>query len=158
MFNFFGLLLISSTIISPVHIEGNNVRVIDGDTIAVKQQMGQPDLKVRLACIDAPELKQPFGDFSKKFLETLVKNQTLTMYPFKTDIYGRTIASITLYNQITLQQLMVSSGMAFLYKGYKKDCPQYNTLNLFEQKAMEEKIGIWGQPNVVFPWDFRKKK
>jgi endonuclease YncB( thermonuclease family) len=48
--------------------------------------------------------------------------------------------------------------MAFVYRGYKRECPEYNTLILQEQKASEEKIGIWGQSNVVFPWDFRKKK
>jgi endonuclease YncB( thermonuclease family) len=39
----------------------------DGDTLRVRSSKGEI-LKVRFACIDAPELKQPLGEESRNYL------------------------------------------------------------------------------------------
>ncbi len=157
VFSVSGLTLMGASSITPITVNGNDVIVIDGDTIVVKQTLNQPEMRVRLACIDAPELKQSLGVESKEFLKTIIKDKTLTIYPIRVDLYGRSIASITRgMGEVTLQHLMVSNGMAYIYKTYKRDCQQYNTLSLLEKQAIEDKVGVWGQSENVFPWDFRK--
>ena len=158
VFSISGLALMGASTITPITVNGNDVRVIDGDTIVVKQTLNRPEIRVRLACIDAPELKQPLGVESKEFLKTIIKDKTLTIYPIRVDLYGRSIALITRgMGEVTVQHLMVSNGMAYTYKAYRRDCQQYNTLSLIEKQAIEDKAGVWGQSEIVFPWDFRKQ-
>ncbi len=52
-------------------ITGGVIGVSDGDTITVLDQ-NNTQYKIRLAGIDAPEKKQPFGNVSKKSLSDLV--------------------------------------------------------------------------------------
>ena len=51
-------------------LSGKVVSIHDGDTITVLQDKQQ--VKVRLFGIDAPELKQPYGKKSKRFLSNLI--------------------------------------------------------------------------------------
>lgn len=52
-------------------LQGRVVGVADGDTITVLDA-SNTQYKIRLAGIDAPEKKQPFGQVSKKSLSGLV--------------------------------------------------------------------------------------
>jgi micrococcal nuclease len=54
---------------------GKVISVHDGDTIRVLYHDGE--LKVRLDCIDAPELRQPYGQRSKRTLSNLVFGRTV---------------------------------------------------------------------------------
>ena len=47
------------------------VRVIDGDTIQVKDNLGHK-FKIRLLGIDTPEIKQAFGKESSDYLKSIV--------------------------------------------------------------------------------------
>ena len=51
-------------------LSGKVVSIHDGDTITVLQDKQQ--VKVRLFGIDAPELNQPYGKKSKRFLSNLI--------------------------------------------------------------------------------------
>lgn len=59
--------LILVTFCAQADIAGRVVRVLDGDTIEVLQNSGALS-RVRLAGIDAPEKKQPFGQRSRQSL------------------------------------------------------------------------------------------
>ncbi|MFM7790254.1 MAG: thermonuclease family protein, partial [Microcystis panniformis] len=63
------------------------VRCHDGDTCTTDK--GE---KVRLACIDAPELKQPFGKASRDHLRAIIKDRPVKIDRINTDRFGRTIA------------------------------------------------------------------
>jgi micrococcal nuclease len=73
---------------SPDEIQAGNLvmRVIDGDTIVM-----QDGWKVRLLCIDTPELGKAGSDEAKEFLEGLVlgKEVRLEKDISETDKYGR---------------------------------------------------------------------
>jgi micrococcal nuclease len=45
--------------------------VHDGDTLRVRSSDGQV-LKIRFACVDAPELKQPLGEESHNRLRSMI--------------------------------------------------------------------------------------
>ena len=69
----------------------------DGDTINITTHNNKK-VKIRLYGIDAPELKQPFGEQSQLCLEEMIKNQNISYIPRNknksTDKYGRTVAVI----------------------------------------------------------------
>src|SRR4028119_2380856 len=69
--------------------------VHDGDTLRVRSPKGEI-LKVRFACVDAPELKQPLGEESRNHLRAIIKkgNNKVKLQPITTDRYGRTVAQL----------------------------------------------------------------
>jgi len=71
-------------------ITGRVVRVIDGDTVLLRGAgLGIPPLRVRLAGIDAPELRQPYGPEAKRALEKMVLDAIVVVDWTKRDRYRR---------------------------------------------------------------------
>jgi len=129
----------------------------DGDTLRVRSSDGQV-LKIRFACVDAPELKQPLGEESRNHLRSIIKrgNNKVRVQPITTDRYGRTVAQ--LWNGSGLiQSQMAIAGMAYGYEQYKKDCPNWPAIESTQAQAQEAKLGVWKLPNGgQRPWDYRK--
>lgn len=67
------------------------VAISDGDTLTVRPDGGE-QLRVRVAEIDAPESRQPFGAAAKRSLSDLCIRERAEIRPQKTDRYGRTVA------------------------------------------------------------------
>ncbi len=67
----------------------------DGDTLRVRSSDGQV-LKVRFACIDAPELKQPLGEESRNHLRSFINEAggKVKLQIIETDRYGRSVAEL----------------------------------------------------------------
>lgn len=136
-----------------INTVNDKYKVIDGDTIVNTDT----NIKMRLACIDAPELQQPFGIESKEYLKLLIKSNQLNITTGKTDKYGRKLAYIELENKRTVQEALVESGLAYVYHQYKKECTLYDTLTQLEQQAQQKKFNIWSS-DFLKPWDFRRAK
>ncbi|MCC5662223.1 thermonuclease family protein [Nostoc sp. XA010] len=85
------------------------VSVGDGDTIRVKT--GNKTVTVRLACIDAPEMKQsPWGQQSSARLKQLLPvGQAITLRPVETDKYKRLVAEVYVGNR-SINVNMVQEG------------------------------------------------
>ena len=131
--------------------EAKVVAVYDGDTITVRTD---ETIKIRLDGIDAPELKQPFGQASKQAMSGLVFGKTITVKPKSKDRYGRTLARLEA-DGIDVNLQMVATGHAHWYEQYAKaDMLLANA----QAKAKAEKAGIWIDPNAIPPWEFRKRK
>ena len=130
------------------------VAIADGDTLTVR--CGDPgayeQVKIRLAEIDAPEKKQPFGQRSKQHLSDLCFQQQATITPRTKDRYGRTVARVQCQGEDATAS-MVRSGMAWAYTKYLTD-PEIKRL---EVQARAGKVGLWGDSELVPPWEFRKK-
>ena len=127
------------------------ISVHDGDTITVRTD---ETIKIRINGIDAPELKQPFGQASKQAMSGLVYGKTVTIKPGKKDRYGRLLARVEVSGKDT-SLTMVDLGMAHWYQQYAK---RDYELQSAQTKAKSAKIGIWSDPDTIAPWDFRKKK
>ena len=86
----------------------------DGDTISVLER-GQK-LKVRLACIDAPETAQsPYGMASRIQLKALLPlGSTVSLRVQAVDRYGRRVAEVIGKGIVNLA--IVQSGQAFVYR------------------------------------------
>lgn len=154
-------LLLSLFAFSPAWAEmlqGRVVGVADGDTITVLDA-DKTQHKIRLAGIDAPEKKQPYGQRSKQHLSDLVYGQTVAVDWQKRDRYGRIIGKVWRgQTDVCLSQL--HAGMAWHYKQYNKDLPRADRLSyaVAEQAARNDGTGLWQENGPVAPWDFRRKK
>ena len=128
--------------------------VTDGDTVSVARN--DERLIVQLACIDAPELTQLQGQASANKLASLASGQ-VRLNIVGADQYGRTLAEV--YNPddgfINLQ--MVESGDAVVYPREIGNCGDNADLLLAaEEKAKVARVGVWGDPTFVMPWDYRQ--
>ena len=156
---FFSLTLAFLSLSLPViaqTITGTIVSVGDGDTIRVKT----PDktLTVRLACVDAPELKQqPYGQAASNRLKQLLPvGQPVTLRIADTDRYGRSVAKVYA-GSTSINLVLVQEGQAVVYRQYLKGCPELrDRLLSAEAQAKSQRMGLWAQANPVMPWDFRK--
>ena len=93
----------------------------DGDTCTTTK--GE---KIRLACIDTPELKGPKANpikakESKTFLNNLVTNQELYLKRITNDRYGRTVGEL-FKDGINIQKMIVEKGHGKIYKKYSHQC------------------------------------
>ena len=98
------------------------VGVADGDTLTVLDVDKVPH-KIRLAGIDAPEKKQPFGNRSKESLSELTYDKTVTIETDKRDKYGRQVGKV-LVNGQDVNLVQVERGMAWHYKAYEREQPE----------------------------------
>jgi len=131
--------------------------IYDGDTLRVRSPNGKI-LKIRFACIDAPELKQPLGQESRNYLRSMINEAggKVKVKIINTDRYGRSVAEIWTKSGL-LQSRMAAAGMAFAYDQYSKNCPYWDAVKSSEKSAVEFKLGVWKfQGGGQRPWDYRK--
>jgi endonuclease YncB( thermonuclease family) len=128
----------------------------DGDTLRVRSSKGEV-LKVRFACVDAPELKQPLGQESRNYLRSMINEAggKVKVQIVDTDRYGRSVAELWTKSGL-LQSRMTAAGMAFAYDQYAKNCPNWDAVKSSEKAASELKVGVWRSPSFERPWDYRK--
>ncbi|MEO5341744.1 MAG: thermonuclease family protein [Gammaproteobacteria bacterium SHHR-1] len=132
-------------------------RVADGDSVDL-DCAGQ-QVKVRLHCIDAPELGQrPWGDQAKAYLQSLLPARLL-LKPVEKDRYGRTVAELFEAQADggqgqSFNLAMVMAGQAAVYKRYCQH-PEYSAS---EQQARGYRVGIWSRPGLhQRPWQWRRR-
>ena len=135
----------------PIQISCLVTAVSDGDTIKCTDTNKSTRI-VRLSQIDAPEKKQSFGTASKNALSTLIYKKNVDIKVSGQDQYGRNIGEIFLGNT-NINKVMVSNGFAWAYKEYVTD-PEYNAL---ESNARNNRLGLWIEPNPLYPSIFRKQ-
>ena len=129
----------------------------DGDTITITN--GAQKIRVRLACIDAPETSQtPYGMESRKALQTLLPiGAEVTVRTKATDRYGRTVGEV-LKGSTNINQSLVGSGNAFVYWQYISGCDR-QTYSRLENDARLKRLGVWSVPNgIQRPWDYRRSR
>ena len=97
----------------------------DGDTCTTI--MGE---KIRLACIDTPELKGKRADSipakaARDYLNGLVAGKVVSIRRITRDRYGRTVAEI-LIGEINIQQRLVEKAFGSIYERYAHQCSWTN--------------------------------
>ncbi|MFT6275477.1 MAG: endonuclease YncB(thermonuclease family) [Halioglobus sp.] len=134
-------------------LTGRVMRVADGDTLTILDAK-QKQHKVRLFGIDSPESEQPYYKAARKALSRLTSGKDVAVTIKDTDRYGRTVGVIYLDNtDINLE--MVKLGYAWWYQQYAKD---NQALKQAEQFARSRKLGLWGDPAPMAPWDWRRSQ
>ena len=127
--------------------------VYDGDTL--RAECGGEKVKVRLYCIDAPEMGQkPWGRESRDHLRELVpRNSAISLKIYDTDKYGRRVAEVLKIDE-NQNALMVKDGHAAVYRTY---CTRANReYYRGEEQARQGKLGIWEKSGLQQrPWEWR---
>lgn len=143
-------------------------RVVDGDTVIVRD--GDSRLRVRLAYIDAPELKQPYGKEAKQYLEMLIADacgpedrclDQTKLFVEGEDQYGRVVGRLWTGKHGALDLAMLSAGFAWVYEKYAKP-PRISEkfadgLRRRQEEARAQKAGLWAQDDPEPPWNWRKR-
>ena len=126
--------------------------ITDGDTFTILLS-GNVQEKIRLHGIDSPEKGQDFGQAAKDKLSALIFSQRILIKRTDKDRYGRTIALVYDSLNCCINEEMIRTGYAWHYLNYDNN-KEWTTL---EREARLSKRGLWKQPNVTPPWDWRHK-
>jgi len=124
----------------------------DGDTCTLICS-GQKT-KVRLHCIDAPEMQQGgWGRESRDVLRKRLPNwSTVELKRIDTDKYGRTVG-VLMHNQVNINLQAVHSGWAATYPKHCREQVYYQA----QQDAADNRRGIWREDGLQQrPWDWRQ--
>jgi len=138
------------------NLSGLVVRVADGDTVTVL--VDKNEIKVRLAGIDAPEKKQPYGTASKKNLSELTYQKVVTLQCGKTDRYKRRVCTVLNGDQdVCLAQ--IQSGMAWWYRKYAREQTKEERASYAaaEEDARLAQRGLWSDNDPAPPWEWRHR-
>jgi endonuclease YncB( thermonuclease family) len=121
------LLVLSFLLLSAAPSLADTVKsVYDGDTLTLSS--GE---KVRLACIDSPEMRntakkkadKPAAIAARDYLKTLIGTSEVKVQRLGKDLYGRIIARLYTPDGKELSQEMLKAGHAVVFEGYAKSCP-----------------------------------
>lgn len=138
------------------------LRVIDGDTIVTFD--GVREQRVRLIGVECPEIRRDekakrnadrlgvsvdrvvdAGKRAKKFAESFCPPGTVVTMNYgdeTLDMYGRTLAYVTLQNGRVLNEILVGNGAAMTTPMYHhRETGQYEEL---QRRAREGGRGFWG--------------
>lgn len=127
--------------------------VHDGDTL--RATCDGRAVKIRLYCIDAPELEQrPWGPESRTYLRQILPQQ-IGVRERDTDRYGRLVAEVYGHAGTLVNLALVERGIAAVYPRYCRDARYHEA----QERARVEKLGIWEKPgDHQQPWEYRKGK
>lgn len=127
------------------------VHFYDGDNMIVIQ--GGIKTKVSLACIDAPELKQAFGQRARKSLKAMVGNSDFSLRVLNKDRFGRLVAEVFARDR-NVNKTLVEQGLAHFQSSYKNGCEGYGEA---EHQAQMRHLGMWlDGTDIELPNQFRK--
>ena len=120
-------------------VQQQGVGITDGDTITVLRD-GKPE-KIRLAGIDCPESRQPFGSKAKQFAADLCFGKEVTIAWTKRDRNGRILGMVAV-GEINFNHELLKAGLAWQFKKYDKS----KELAELEAAARKSKVGLWSDP------------
>lgn len=136
----------------PLSFEGKVTAIKDGDTYKVLY--AGSERTIRLAHIDCPEKKQPFGNRAKQFASDICFGKIVTVKTEgKTDRNKRIIGEIILQDGTNVNKELVRNGLAWHFKKYSTD----NEYAQLETEARQKQIGLWADKEQIPPWEWRHK-
>lgn len=149
------LLFAFMAIASPAIAEdiiGRVVGISDGDTLTLLTSEKR-QVKIRLAEIDTPESRQPYGDRARQELSELAFGKDAVAAVQDTDRYGRKVARVRV-GSVDVNVEMIRRGAAWVYRQYLRD----QSLLAVEEGARAAKVGLWALPEAqrTPPWEWRR--
>lgn len=160
-----GALLQAGPIVADT-LAGRVSGISDGATITVVDN-AKARHTVRLAAIDAPETRQPFGRESKQHLSDLVFGKEVKVEWRQRDRYGRIVGKVTLQTppcptcpparDAGLAQ--IEAGLAWWYREYRREqsLADQGYYEYAEFDAKARRIGLWQDEAPLPPWEWRRR-
>jgi micrococcal nuclease len=149
-------------------------RIADGDTITVVGARNR-DVKIRFACVDAPEVPHTrreresydpvdldqfrWGKQARDRLTGLIEQggERVALTVVDSDRYGRKVAEVRLPNGTLTQEVLAREGLAIVYRRYLKNCPSAAVVEQAEAQAKQQRAGVWGDSQFVRPSEWRHR-
>ncbi len=148
--------LFYALVVAAEELSGKVIRVADGDTLTLRT--AQPlDYQVRIAGIDAPEKRQPFGTKSRESLSSMVAGRNVTVIWHKRDQYGRLVAQV-FADSHDVGLIQIERGLAWHYKAYEREQTTEDAQGYAEaeEAARLARRGLWADREPVPPWEYRQ--
>ena len=137
-------------------LKGRVVVVVDGDTLVVLDSSNTQH-KIRLAGIDCPERKQPWGQRARQALSGYVFDRAVAVDWGKRDRYGRIVGKV-LDGERDVNLALVRDGMCWWYRKYagEQSPVDRGLYEAAETAARDKRRGLWTDPDPVPPWEWRR--
>lgn len=160
-----GALLQAGPIVADT-LAGRVSGISDGATITVIDN-ARAQHKIRLAAIDAPESRQPFGRESKQHLSDLVFGKEVKVEWRQRDRYGRIIGKVMVQTppcptcpparDAGLAQL--EAGLAWWDRESRREqsLADQGYYEYAEFDAKARRIGLWQDAAPIPPWEWRRR-
>lgn len=139
-------------------LQGQVVRVADGDTLTVQDAQRQLHT-IRLAGIDAPEKNQTHGPQAQSHLAQAALNQAVTVDYSKRDKYGRIVGKVWVQG-VDLNLAQLQAGWAWHYRQYQgeQSAEDRALYSESEHLARAAQKGLWqGHTPPEPPWVYRAR-
>ncbi len=155
-----------------ITLEGTVVKVADGDTVTIMDDIGQKH-RIRLGGIDAPEKDQPYGQESTQSLTKLVSGKSVVIEYEKRDRYKRIIGKVLVdppgevfcmaldcVKKVDAGLEQIKRGLAWHYKKYQGEqtVEDRGAYGEAEVEARGKLLGLWRDNESMAPWEWRLKK
>lgn len=137
---------------------GTVVGIADGDTLTLLDG-SKTSHRIRLGGIDAPERTQAYGQRARQSLASLAQGRAAIVDCAKTDRYGRAVCRVVVDGvDVGLEQ--IRRGFAWHYLRYASEQPaaERNAYASAEQRARDERVGLWSYSAPTPPWDYRRQQ
>ncbi len=128
------------------------VAVSDGDSLVVHCGSQAPE-RVRIASIDAPELRQAWGRRARKNLAQWCLRRPARIDAEGHDRYGRLLAQVHCQGR-DVAAAQVDAGLAWVHPSQE---PQHPDLAAAQQRARAARQGLWAQKRPQAPWKYRQR-
>ncbi len=139
-------------------LTGRIIGITDGDTLTLLDADHIPH-KIRIAGIDAPEKRQPFGEKTKTNLSALAYNRQAQADCRKIDRYRRQICVVYVNGRdVGLEQ--IKAGTAWWYRQYAREQTKQERI-AYEHAEFLAKLhrhGLWNSKNPTPPWEWRRNR
>ncbi len=127
----------------------------DGDTVRVQSAEGEA-VSIRVYGVDCPELGQPYGAEARDMTTKLLSGRRVEIIPAqKRKSYRREVAIISVPEVMTLEDALVSGGLAWVDGRYCKR-PECDNWRQHQANAKAAKRGLWSVDNPIPPWTWRR--
>ena len=160
-----GLLLQAAPLLADT-LSGRVSDVNDGASITVADNAGVRHT-VRLAAIDAPESRQPWGKESKQHLAEMVLGKAVKVEWRKQDRYGRIVGKLILLDPpcatcpktLDAGLAQLEAGLAWWDRATRREqsLSDQGYYEYAEFDAKARRLGLWQDPAPMPPWEWRKK-
>jgi micrococcal nuclease len=138
------------------------LEILDGDTVDVRMEGRR--VRIRLCSIDCPEGGQPWGGTAKAGLIKMVGGKSVVLEVHGVDDYGRTLATVFADHGPESELINVNERMVMLGHAWvmRRRCAHLSEerrrqLNRLEAWARSKRVGLWGTPSPLPPWEWRRQ-